>query len=100
MVKPTGVISGTATGPDGTPVAGATVSLVDVNNNTVASVTTGTDGTYTLPAVTLGNYTVDAIKALPDGTHLQADVQVTLSSATQTVDLPMANIIDNVERNN
>jgi hypothetical protein len=88
LVKPTGVISGTCTGPSGV-VAGATVTLTDTNKNVVASVVSGADGSYVLPPVTLGNYHVSAVLANTDGTHLQGDADVVLSSATQTVDLAM-----------
>jgi hypothetical protein len=90
LVKPTGVISGTCTGPDGKVVAGAKVTLTDANSNVVASVDSGADGSYALPPVTLGNYHISAVLANPDGTHLQGDADVVLSSATQTVDLAMA----------
>lgn len=89
LIQPTGTISGTCTGPNNAPVPGATVTLTDANKNVVATVTSGTDGSYTLPPVTLGNYHVSAVLSNPDGTHLQGDADVILNSSAQTVDLAM-----------
>lgn len=90
LVQPTGVISGTCTGPSNAAVAGATVTLSDSNKNVVATATSATDGSYTLPAVTLGNYHISAVLSNPDGTHLQGDVDVVLDTAAKTEDIPMA----------
>jgi hypothetical protein len=52
-----GTVSGTITGPSGTPLGGATVQL---NSATVSPVTTANDGSYRFASVRSGSYKVTA----------------------------------------
>lgn len=54
-----GVISGTVTDSQGGAIANATVNVF-LNNSLVASVNTNQNGTYTIPNLAPGNYTVSA----------------------------------------
>lgn len=57
----TAAISGTViNGATGGPLPGATVQVVSSAGDTIATVTTGTDGTYTTPPIPAGSYTLVA----------------------------------------
>ncbi len=82
-----GTITGTVTGPTGTPLAGATVQL---NSATVAPVTTGSNGAYTIGNVRAGTY-----KAL--GTYASSTTgAMTGSSAEFTIDAAHTNVTANI----
>lgn len=73
---PAGTVAGTVTGPDGTPVAGAQVTLLD----TPLSATTGADGSFTIGRVPEGTWTV---RVTADGFRAtQLPVSVTAGQAT------------------
>ncbi|HEX2896100.1 MAG TPA: carboxypeptidase regulatory-like domain-containing protein [Marmoricola sp.] len=54
-------LQGTVTGAGGAPLAGATVSVYDVNNesSSIASTTTAADGTYSFDSLTAGQVKVE-----------------------------------------
>lgn len=55
----TGTISGTVRDPNGAAVVGATVTITDTDKGTVVrTVTTGDDGEYSAPILSVGNYEV------------------------------------------
>ncbi|MFN0171537.1 MAG: carboxypeptidase regulatory-like domain-containing protein [Bryobacteraceae bacterium] len=53
-----GTITGTVTDPSGAAIAGAKLAAQNTQTNTVAQGTTGSDGTYTIPYLPTGLYTV------------------------------------------
>ncbi|MFC7370131.1 beta strand repeat-containing protein [Fictibacillus iocasae] len=53
-------ISGTVSSSAGGPLAGASVRVLDLNGNTIANVTTGSDGSYTLTNLPAGTFDVRA----------------------------------------
>ncbi len=55
-----GTIVGTVTDASGAVVAGATVTVKNVNTGATRDVTTSDDGTYTVPLLDIGYYTVTA----------------------------------------
>ncbi|MED4051937.1 carboxypeptidase regulatory-like domain-containing protein [Priestia megaterium] len=73
-----GVITGTVTNNQGAPLIG-TVINVFLNNNLVASVNTNEAGTYTIPNLAIGNYTVNALSQ-----NFQSQVKGAQVSAFQT----------------
>ncbi len=89
---PTGVISATAlTTPDSKPVADATANLVNPEDGSIADTqVTDANGAVTFKAVARGNYHIQIVGVKnPDGTWLQGDLDVTLSEAAQSVNVPM-----------
>jgi hypothetical protein len=55
----TGSITGTVTDATGAPIAGATVTITQSSTNAVHKITTSEAGTYTVPQLPTGVYTVD-----------------------------------------
>jgi hypothetical protein len=58
-----GTLIGTVTDSAGAPVAGATVVVKSTNTGLERSLTTGADGQFRLPLVSLGSYSVSITKA-------------------------------------
>jgi hypothetical protein len=58
----TGTITGTVTDPTGAVIAGATVTITQTETNAVHTVTTSDAGTYTVPQLPSGHYTVKVDK--------------------------------------
>ncbi|WP_377890517.1 collagen binding domain-containing protein [Alkalihalobacillus sp. R86527] len=56
----TGNITGVITDTDGNPISNATVIVTDPTNTAVATVISASDGTYTVPQLDPGEYTVTA----------------------------------------
>jgi outer membrane protein assembly factor BamB/subtilisin family serine protease len=89
---PTGAISGTVTGPDGSPVAGASVTLP----GTPLGATTGADGGYTVELVPGGDWTVRVTAAgfraaevpttVVTGQATQVDVRLKLTARVAITD--------------
>ncbi len=52
------VLHGTVSGPDGQPLAGATVTVNDADGRPVGEAVSGPDGQYRIPDLTAGEYTV------------------------------------------
>lgn len=75
-------IDGTVTDTDANAIDGATVELLDSNDNVVDNVTTGSDGSYSITGVKAGDYTV---RAEADG-YASVRQDVTVDSDT-TADL-------------
>ncbi|HCI82054.1 MAG TPA: hypothetical protein DHW02_20455 [Ktedonobacter sp.] len=69
------------------PLAGATVSLVNASGATIASATTGATGTYSIPNVALGSYTVSVSGTNTSGTHYTGTV-----TANVTGNMPNINV--------
>lgn len=55
-----GTVTGTVTDPNGAVVPGASVTVKNVETNITNSVTTNTEGLYTVPLLQPGSYTVSA----------------------------------------
>lgn len=83
---PTGTLTGTVTGPEGTALAGATVQ---VDGPALRSVTTDADGRFTV-AVPAGEYTLDAWAYGVEHTIAQATVA---TGAESVVDLAAAKAV-------
>lgn len=77
------------------PLPGATVVLHDASGKTVASTTTGADGTFTFPGVRFGDYTVEATSPglVEDHQHVQLTsselktVELTLVSESEVIEM-------------
>ena len=79
-----GTILGTVTDSSGAAIAGAKVSIVNVDTNNITNAETNNDGFYTSPAVNVGNYQVTAEhagfkKAVRNGIVLQIDQQAEIN---------------------
>ena len=94
----TATISGTATDPSGGAVAGAKVEATNVGTNVVASTVTDSAGRYTLPALPVGAYNVQASSAgfktvvhpnvvLAVGGSVVVDFSLPIGQITQTVNV-------------
>lgn len=74
----TGSISGTITDQNGASVAGAVVTLRNVNTGLTRSGTTDSDGNYSFPNVPIGAYEV-LIEAATFSRYLQSGIQLTIN---------------------
>jgi hypothetical protein len=94
----TASIAGTATDPSGGSVAGAKVEATDIGTNAVHSTVTDTAGRYTLPALAVGTYNVQASSAgfktvvhsnivLVVGGSVVVDFSLPIGQITQTVNV-------------
>jgi Carboxypeptidase regulatory-like domain/TonB dependent receptor len=92
----TATISGTATDPSGGAVAGAKVEATNVGTNVVANTVTDPSGRYTLPALAVGTYNVQASSngfktvvhssvVLAVGGSVVVDFSLPIGQITQTV---------------
>ncbi|MDN5916180.1 MAG: MFS transporter [Pseudonocardia sp.] len=79
-----GLLSGVVTGPDGTGLAGATVTALTPRGEVVDTVIAAAEGTYAFLGIPAGEYTVVASTFAP----VTTSVQVQAGEATQ-VDLQM-----------
>ena len=82
-----GTISGTVTDPNGAVVAGANVTVQNIETNISASVTTGDDGSYTFPLLQPGKYKVTAT-ATNFKTTVQENIQLNIDDRL-TVDVQL-----------
>ncbi len=76
----TGQISGTVTDPNGAVVPGATVTVTNKGTNLVREATTNSEGTYSIPLLPPGNYTVE-VKANGFGNYSSSAI-VTITQTT------------------
>ena len=94
----TASIAGTATDPSGGAIAGAKVEATNVGTNAVHSTVTDTAGRYTLPALAVGTYNVQASSAgfktvvhpnivLAVGGSVVVDFALPVGQITQTVNV-------------
>ena len=94
----TATISGTATDPSGGAVAGAKVEATNVGTNAVSSTVTDPAGRFTLPALPVGTYNVQASSAgfktvvhtgivLAVGGSVVLDFSLPVGQITQTVNV-------------
>jgi hypothetical protein len=94
----TGSITGTVTDPSGAAIPGATVTITELATNAVHTVMTSDSGTYDVPQLPPGQYSVKVTKAefqtyLQNGVTLsidqvdKIDAQLSVGSAAQTVDV-------------
>jgi len=82
ITSTTGTLAGTVTTEGtGEPVAGATVSLYDLENIEVTSTLTGTDGGYTFPGIDPGIYSLE-VSATGFETQSAEGVEVVLANKT------------------
>jgi MFS family permease len=84
LVESAGVLHGTVTGPDGSPLAHATVTISDAQGQPVATALTGANGRYELRDLEPGDYTV--VTSLYEPAVQQVDL-VAGEAATVDVDL-------------
>lgn len=68
-----------------TPLAGATVNLVNSSGTVVASVSANTSGNYTLTGIGLGTYTLSASGTDSSGTHYVGSISFTMTGNQQNV---------------
>lgn len=61
------------------PLPGATVSLVSASGTTIASTVTGATGTYSIPNIALGSYTVSVAGSDATGVHYTGTTTVTVT---------------------
>ncbi|HEY4709638.1 MAG TPA: TonB-dependent receptor [Candidatus Acidoferrales bacterium] len=92
----TSQIRGTIQDPSGAAVAGAEVKLVEIATGAVRSANSGSDGSYSLPDLSVGTYRLEITKAgfskyVQTGIELQVgvnptiDVSLTVGSVSQEV---------------
>ncbi len=104
-----GTILGTVTDSSGAVIAGAKVSVLDLDTNTAVSAVTNRDGFYTTPPLNVGNYQIAAEhagfkKEIRSGIVLQVDqhaeinIQLQVGAATESVQVtaeaPLVNTED------
>ena len=93
-----GTILGTVTDSSGAAIAGAAVAVKNVNTGLSRTVTTSEDGTYSVPELPIGTYTVTVEKAgfkriavtglkVEVSTELRADVALQTGEVTQVVEV-------------
>ena len=58
-----GAITGTVTDTTGAAVAGANIEARDIDTNTVVKTTTNTSGSYVLPFLDIGHYSIFGLRA-------------------------------------
>jgi hypothetical protein len=87
-------IGGLATDPSGAPIAGANITVKNVETGTVNKAVTDASGTYSVPALLAGVYQVSAAKA---GFQTYAATGVRLLSA-QTARLDMVLQVGNIRQ--
>ena len=105
----TGLFTGTVTDPSGAAVAGATITIANVDTNYATTVTTNNSGSYTSQALQVGSYkiTVEAAGFKTDyksstkldvGTIQRADFKLTIGQRSETVEVtteaPQVNVDD------
>ncbi|TNC27064.1 MFS transporter [Amycolatopsis alkalitolerans] len=89
LVEAVGVLHGTVTGPDGRPLAGATVTISDSLGRPVATALTGAGGQYELRDLEPGEYTVvtslyePGVRQVDLSTGEPADVDVELATGVR-----------------
>jgi len=104
----TGAITGTVTDSSGAVIAGASVTVKDINTNATSTAVTSNVGTYTVTALPPGNYTVRVEKAgfrahTQTGIVLVIDqsalinVQLTVGSQEQVVEVNAASTVIQTE---
>jgi hypothetical protein len=93
-----GTILGTVTDPSGNLVAGATVKVKNTGTGLERTVNTGADGSYTIPELPVGTYSVTVTQtgfqtsvtsnvAVDVATQRRVDVQLKIGQVTQTVEV-------------
>lgn len=89
----TGIIKGTTVDVAGKIVPGATVTLINPEDGTIASppATSDAAGNYSFPLLAIGPYKLSATLKNPDGSVLQGDVDIELNSAELVVNVTMVN---------
>ena len=65
--------------PSPVPLPGVTVNLLSASGATIASVTTGATGTYSIPNIALGTYTVSVAGSDASGVHYVGTIPVTVT---------------------
>jgi hypothetical protein len=83
----TGQISGTVTDPNGAVVPGATVKATNIATNLTRETTTNDDGNYAFQALPPGRYKVEATASGFATLTVEADVNITQTTA---VNIPLA----------
>src|SRR5262249_36267664 len=92
----TGQIIGTVTDPSGAVIGAASIAVTNTNTNTRLETTTDSRGTYQVPNLPIGSYTVGVKKQgfattvttptdLQINQTLRIDVGLTVNAASQTV---------------
>ena len=88
----TATILGTVTDPTGATVAGATITVTNINTRVVRATNTGADGAFEIPLLTVGDYAVSASMASfkrveRTGIHLDADQKAKIDITLQVGEL-------------
>ena len=69
------------------PLPGATVSLVSASGTTVASAVAGATGTYSIPNIALGSYTVSVAGSDASGVHYTGTATVTVTGNMSSINV-------------
>ncbi len=92
-----GRIEGTVTDPNGAVVAGATVAAVSAEQNTRTEVTTNEEGSYSIPSLRPGVYTLE-VSAANFSRSSRPDVQLQISQVARIdVQLQAGNVSETIE---
>src|SRR5713226_6754108 len=82
----TAAINGTVTDPSGSPVANAKVTAKDNDRDTVQTTQSNAAGSFDLPAIPIGNYTV---KVERDGFQAQQSTVTLVLNQTAKIDFAL-----------
>jgi hypothetical protein len=93
-----GTITGTVTDPNGSVVPGATITIKNVDTNVTSTVTSNSEGSYTVPFLVPGTYTISANSAGFKTTTIQnvnvkVDDKLTVDIALQVGTTAEVNIV-------
>jgi len=94
--SPTGTITGFVTDLRGVHVAGARITVTDLNTGSVRNVKTSTDGDYSVPALAAGAYTV---AAEVEGFRRVESKTIVEAGTTTTVNLLVGELTEQVTVN-
>ena len=95
----TGTILGTVTDSSGAPVSAASITITEVNKNTTSKVQSDESGSFSVPFLVPGMYTVSAEKpgfkkgvqsnlALEVDQKARTDFQLAIGNVSETVEVP------------
>ena len=94
----TGTITGVVTDATGAVIPQAAVAVTDTGTGNVTNVKTGSDGSYTVPALPFGRYTVSAVAGqfskntsaeitLSVGATVRVDLKLSVAAANESVEV-------------
>ena len=100
----TATLTGIVTDPSGAPVAAVKVKATSASTNSVRETTTNDAGSYTIPFLTAGGYTIETTKegfqsgrvanlALQVGVTARVDIQIKVGSVSESIEVTASGAI-------